>query len=761
MNIASLPRGSALGWAEVLRRHLVLALAVVVFVFLAAQYVVTTPPFEIAEEPWHLRRIADVANKGFPAGHAAWVTAPPVASVLKQPPLYYWLAAVTIWPLDWQRDPSIYELNPHAQPAELRGVTDRNAFLARRAMAPGDPLWTSIILLRSLSVLAGAIGLVYARRVFLRLTANRWLASAALLLLACIPGVVFACSGLGPLALGMCLFLASVSHVFEILDAPGYPYALIRRGALLAGLTAMTVWWGWLAVVLLAACYGLRRSAWNEVRSPEHHGVRLMLALMGAMCLVWPAQLMFMGPISDEAPVWSRLAEMGIAGRLDVALRAFWGLFGWLNVPVGTAYYAAIGIILILGITGLALRLVHWYWRHPARRALSVQVGLRVQPALQLTIIWALLGLLVVAIQLLSPTSLYIGQAMFPIAALVVLVLVLGLDAWLRTYGVILLGAAVMVFGAASVASPRLYISQAYALPTRLTLPQLPWELRPLDVSYGDGLYLVGYVLGEREAEPGGAVECTLYWLCRQPISADYTAHVTVSGRDGDMVSSLFTRVGSSVFPTSMWLPGDVIPQQMLLPIDADAVTPSAGQLSLTVLDEATGEAVHPISPAGERLSAVLPVTRFRIGAVQALAVVPEQPLDVSLDGQVTLVGYDLVPARAIAGEPCELTLYWRAEGPLLYDYTVFVHLVDASGAMLAQRDAQPLDGDYPTGLWAMDEVVQDHHVLDIPQDIETGEYWLQVGMYRLDTGERLTISGTDPPLNYVQLGPIHVSGSG
>jgi len=80
---------------------------------------------------------------------------------------------------------------------------------------------------------------------------------------------------------------------------------------------------------------------------------------------------------------------------------------------------------------------------------------------------------------------------------------------------------------------------------------------------------------------------------------------------------------------------------------------------------------------------------------------------------------------------------------------------------MLAQRDAQPLDGDYPTGLWAMDEVVQDHHVLDIPQDIETGEYWLQVGMYRLDTGERLTISGTDPPLNYVQLGPIHVSGSG
>ena len=94
--------------------------------------------------------------------------------------------------------------------------------------------------------------------------------------------------------------------------------------------------------------------------------------------------------------------------------------------------------------------------------------------------------------------------------------------------------------------------------------------------------------------------------------------------------------------------------------------------------------------------------------------------------------------------EPSErLSLVWQASPQVLTDYTVFVHLVDAAGNRLAGVDGQP---PVPTSQWARDEVVIDERVVPIPDDLPAGDYWLAVGLYHLDTGERLPIfdsSGT------------------
>jgi hypothetical protein len=76
-------------------------------------------------------------------------------------------------------------------------------------------------------------------------------------------------------------------------------------------------------------------------------------------------------------------------------------------------------------------------------------------------------------------------------------------------------------------------------------------------------------------------------------------------------------------------------------------------------------------------------------------------------------------------------------------DYTVFVHWLDEEGRILTQQDNQPRNGTYPTGLWDEEEIVEDLYHLTIPAEVSAGQQpvGIAVGMYRLETLERLSIS--------------------
>jgi hypothetical protein len=75
-------------------------------------------------------------------------------------------------------------------------------------------------------------------------------------------------------------------------------------------------------------------------------------------------------------------------------------------------------------------------------------------------------------------------------------------------------------------------------------------------------------------------------------------------------------------------------------------------------------------------------------------------------------------------------------------DYVVFVHLLAGEDTPVAQADGPPVGGDYPTSLWSSGERIADQHVLNV-EDLPSGSYGLQVGMYLLETGQRLPV--TDP----------------
>jgi hypothetical protein len=152
----------------------------------------------------------------------------------------------------------------------------------------------------------------------------------------------------------------------------------------------------------------------------------------------------------------------------------------------------------------------------------------------------------------------------------------------------------------------------------------------------------------------------------------------------------------------------------------------------------------------GERLGPNLAIYATGLGDP---AGEPRTPSGATLGGgAVTLDGYRH-PAEARPGATLPLALYWRANRPLPADYTVFVHLLDATGGKAAQRDLPPLEGRRPTSGWRPGELLRDDQDLPLPPNLPPGTYRLVVGMYDPATLAAITDGGP------IDIGTVEVRG--
>ena len=88
------------------------------------------------------------------------------------------------------------------------------------------------------------------------------------------------------------------------------------------------------------------------------------------------------------------------------------------------------------------------------------------------------------------------------------------------------------------------------------------------------------------------------------------------------------------------------------------------------------------------------------------------------------------------------MNLFWETQQPVAENYVVFVHLVDETGQLRAQNDDLPRVGAYPTDWWQPGQVIEDRHLLALPEDLNPGVYQLVVGLYRQGDGTRLALAG-------------------
>jgi len=263
---------------------------------------------------------------------------------------------------------------------------------------------------------------------------------------------------------------------------------------------------------------------------------------------------------------------------------------------------------------------------------------------------------------------------------------------------------------------------------------------RSLQVNFADQIELVGYELSNDALDPGSDLSATLYWEAPRPIDQEYTVFVHLRGQSGSVVAQDDSPPLENLYPTNYWAQGETVPDPRVLCIPAD-VSPGRYRLEvglylpqdqqrLSILDESG-------SSSGSRDAAILDYVRIGEGLE---GLVPRYTVGANLGEEIALVGHDGVPDVVEPGQDIYLTLYWQTLTRMEEDYTVFIHLLDEEGQIIAQHDSQPLFGFYPTSFWEKDEVVRDEYDIHVDSSTPSGGYELVVGIYLLSTGDRLPI---------------------
>jgi hypothetical protein len=115
-------------------------------------------------------------------------------------------------------------------------------------------------------------------------------------------------------------------------------------------------------------------------------------------------------------------------------------------------------------------------------------------------------------------------------------------------------------------------------------------------------------------------------------------------------------------------------------------------------------------------------------------------PLEANLGDQVMFLGYDLDTTSVRPDDTLHLTLYWQPLAEMDESYTVFTHLLDEDNRIWGQRDNMPRGGTLPTICWVKGEIIVDEYDIPIQPDAPPGQYIVEVGMYQVETGQRLPI---------------------
>jgi len=433
------------------------------------------------------------------------------------------------------------------------------------------------------------------------------------------------------------------------------------------------------------------------------------------------------------------------------SFKSFWGVFGWGNLVMAEWIYPLLFLLSLIATGGV----VRWIWRTLRRRRSLADERLLSVVILLWSIACVAAMPLYRAIYFIDPYLLP-GRYLFPAISAISVLFCLGLSEWCpsrveaeegaredrhvwpkrlggQAYAVVLMGLVAL-----ACVVPFRYIAPVYARPATLSREEIRPQY-PLDIEYGHTMALLGYDLPSNKVSPGEDITVVLYWCCLAPMDYNYTVAVHVVGPDYEPWGKLDTYPGNGNYPTTEWKVGECIRDVYRVRIREEMPGPMLGHLRVAVHKYPIKEDLPAFDSTGKEITPIFGRLKLT-GAAKSSIVsppMPSHPIRVNLGGEIELRGWD-APSVVRRGDAVEIVLYWEALADVPSDYTVFLQFLGEDGRPVAQRDAKPQDGFYPTDLWEKGEWIVDRHRLVVPANTPQGEYDLVVGMYRLETMTRL-----------------------
>jgi 4-amino-4-deoxy-L-arabinose transferase-like glycosyltransferase len=719
----------------------ILAVILVLFVGLGVAYAFTTPTLEAPDEIHHYDYIRSLVNTGSPPGAKEGQK-----SFSNHAPLYYVIGALcSAWVGEDDPDTWRTRYNPYfGYRFGDVGRDNKNIYFHPDEDRFGaSDTWLGIRVVRIMSVLMSAATIWVIYRVGREVFPNRpEMAVGAAGLAAFVPEFLFI-SGAVNDDNGAALFGAlSLWMMVRIVRRGFNPRRCVGLGVAL-GL-------GWLSKLttaalmptagLVVALVAWRNRSWRD------------FLLWGVV--IFGVAALFIAPWSIRQYVLhgdpiGLAQEMEGFGEPERSLSpadlwpdlywlrtSFWGRLGANQIPLASWIYIVLDAVTLLALAGLVQSLIR---RRSLLQSPISNLHSSFTKCFQQFAILAAAFLLtfgpMVARRFLRPMPNF-GRYLFPVLPAIALLLFTGLAAWLprRRHALLALGVTVAML-ALGIAALVFFLAPAYARPPIYDAAAAPEPEYRLNWVYLEDdrpiVCLLGYDLGKKRVEPGGTLRVVLYWEVLGETETNYTLFAQLFGRQAATVGQRDTHTGLGHYPTSFWQIGQVIADEVFIPIALDALGPAKLRLDVGLYRRGSGERLAVVDAAGDPVGAAT-IGWLKLNAVKELPP-PEVATDYRFGDSIALVGYDL--ERDAKG--ARLILHWASLSPVDQDYTVFVHLIGPDGELAAQADGPPAGGDYPTSMWEFGEIIFDERLIPT-QDLPAGTYHLRLGMYLLETGARL-----------------------
>jgi hypothetical protein len=245
-----------------------------------------------------------------------------------------------------------------------------------------------------------------------------------------------------------------------------------------------------------------------------------------------------------------------------------------------------------------------------------------------------------------------------------------------------------------------------------------------------------GALPSQPDVSPSGTITLTLPWRLLDRPDADASVSARVLDARGQVLAQHDRALGGDVDLVRAWQPGMAVTTTHALRLP-DA--PGRYTLQAFIYRPAAdgpGADLLFLDAAGQPTAALSWPLRIK-PAETITTPLPPPGFEAQFGDQIYLLAADMRPPVR-GGESLRVALTWAAARPPGTDYTVFAHVVSSSGEILAQRDAAPQDGRYPTSAWDAGEVVTDTLEIPLPPPAAGQAVCLRLGLYDPATGARL-----------------------
>ncbi len=304
----------------------------------------------------------------------------------------------------------------------------------------------------------------------------------------------------------------------------------------------------------------------------------------------------------------------------------------------------------------------------------------------------------------------------------------------------------------------------ATALPQDVSVAELPASATPARLSYDKTLELVGWQVREQYSprntiRPFRPWVVSLYWRLLQPTEVDYS--FSLKYLVGNEVLIAYDRpIGYVTYPrdfTSKLRVGAIYVEHIGLSYRSyKGPLEQTGQVELDVYPGRESHSrLTPRDSAGQpqpRPVIARPAVLLDSGRNRVATDLAENGTPVVFGDALELLGHE-IPESGTSGEQARIRSAWRTGSRQIeHAYTIGVYLFH-EGVFVANLDSPPLNGDLQTFSLLPHYHFDDEKWLTLPET--TGQHELYIGIYNLQTMERLPLPGIADDLWHV--GSINV----